>query len=285
MTQQHSVTTAMSQSSTDELAVEAKSLLFLCTHFGYTPISVVDDIINAINEIMYRCTEQVEQIFITQRLQERTDADTVDAEVDDIRTGTATLETYLEHHINRAFDRFEVYALRNVFALPPDLVRANAIIPVKMDVDLTPMDNATSVQEADAQISARVHELAECIAHERREHAQLRKAAQELRRSLNTARAVASVNTTSITSIANGDAPLGDRLLFLRAQLDEAAQTLSSTTTPVPTNSAETLLQQRLDQISRIAAPVSDRSTSTEKETTTTTTDSQTQLATFFGAR
>ncbi|GAV29738.1 hypothetical protein PMKS-003240 [Pichia membranifaciens] len=42
--------------------------------------------------------------------------------VEDIQTGTATLESLLEHSINRNFDKFEVYALRNVFTLPEDLV-------------------------------------------------------------------------------------------------------------------------------------------------------------------
>jgi kinetochore protein Mis12/MTW1 len=135
-----------------EDGIELKTTRLLTEHFGYQPIAVIDDIINAINEIMYRCTEQLEQILINQKIaidqerkkdiaekkeREKNDDIIVDMNpstiiddennkekytIQDIQVGTATLESYLEHNINKNFDKFEVYALRNVFTLPEDLV-------------------------------------------------------------------------------------------------------------------------------------------------------------------
>mgnify|MGYP004710923999 FL=1 len=125
--------------------IEVRTTQLLIEHFGYKPISVIDDIINAINEIMYKCTEQLEQIFVDQKLQldkERASKKLNDMEddiivddvveekiytIEDIRIGTATLESLLEHNINKNFDKFEVYALRNVFTLPENLIEEGYI--------------------------------------------------------------------------------------------------------------------------------------------------------------
>lgn len=125
--------------------IEVRTTQLLIEHFGYKPISVIDDIINAINEIMYKCTEQLEQIFVDQKLQldkERASKKSNDMEddiivddvveeksytIEDIRIGTATLESLLEHNINKNFDKFEVYALRNVFTLPENLIEEGYI--------------------------------------------------------------------------------------------------------------------------------------------------------------
>lgn len=135
-------------SSSDE--IELKTTRILTEHFGFQPIAVIDDIINVINEIMYRCTEQLEQILITQKEQideherdmrlkrknddvimdnnnDNSDNNTSKYTVDDIQRGTATLESFFEHNINRNFDKFEIYALRNVFNIPEDLVTGGFI--------------------------------------------------------------------------------------------------------------------------------------------------------------
>lgn len=133
----------------NEEEIQLNTTRLLTEHFGFQPITVIDDIINVINEIMYRCTEQLEQILINQKLQmeeaaskklqqQKSDDVIVDTNssgskedkqysIEDIQTGTATLESLLEHSINRNFDKFEVYALRNVFNLPDDLVSGGYI--------------------------------------------------------------------------------------------------------------------------------------------------------------
>ncbi|ODV82906.1 hypothetical protein CANARDRAFT_185658, partial [[Candida] arabinofermentans NRRL YB-2248] len=42
--------------------------------------------------------------------------------IEDIEKGTASLETLMEHSINKNFDKFELYALRNILSIPQDLV-------------------------------------------------------------------------------------------------------------------------------------------------------------------
>lgn len=98
-----------------------KSTRILTEHFGYQPIAVIDDVINTINEIMYRCTEQLEQILINQTKNNKSSINREDS-VTKIQEGTATLESYLEHTINTNFDKFEIYSLRNVFSIPKELI-------------------------------------------------------------------------------------------------------------------------------------------------------------------
>lgn len=84
----------------------------LAEHLGYAPMDAVDDVINAINDIMYASTEQVERAL---------------GGGEEVQRGTAQLESYLEHVINRNFDRFELYAFRNVFAVPNELLDAGCV--------------------------------------------------------------------------------------------------------------------------------------------------------------
>lgn len=151
----------------NEEQIQLNSTRLLTEHFGFQPITVIDDIINVINEIMYRCTEQLEQILINQKvqldeatkekiLQQKNDDVILDDDADnnnssnrekytieDIQTGTATLESYLEHSINRNFDKFEIYALRNVFNIPEDLI-SGGYIRLKHHEGLEIFDNVSS---------------------------------------------------------------------------------------------------------------------------------------------
>lgn len=71
---------------------------FLAEHLGYPVLSLLDDIINAVNDILYKCMSQIETVL------------------KDV-SGTATLESFMEHTVNKYFDMFEVYSMRNVFNL------------------------------------------------------------------------------------------------------------------------------------------------------------------------
>lgn len=97
--------------SEDDIYVRTTSLL--AEHFGYAPLTVVDEVINAINDIMYASTEQIEKIL---------------GGSDDVLRGTAKLESFMEHIINRNFDKFELYAFRNVFTIPEELIENGCII-------------------------------------------------------------------------------------------------------------------------------------------------------------
>lgn len=95
----------------DEDALYLATTSLLAEHLGFSAIECVDDIINAINDIMYASTEQLERVL----------CQSSDAAL--AAQGTARLESFMEHIINRNFDRFELYAFRNVFAIPAELVQ------------------------------------------------------------------------------------------------------------------------------------------------------------------
>lgn len=93
-----------------------RTTLLLTEHLGYPPISLVDDIINAVNEIMYKCTQAMEKYLL-----ERQSVDGKDY-TDEIKVGIAKLETLWENSVDRSFDKLELYVLRNVLQIPEDLL-------------------------------------------------------------------------------------------------------------------------------------------------------------------
>lgn len=97
--------------SEDDIYLRITSLL--AEHLGYPPMDPVDDVINAINDIMYASTEQIEKIL---------------GGGEAVVHGTAKLESFLEHVINKNFDRFELYAFRNVFNIPEELLESGCVI-------------------------------------------------------------------------------------------------------------------------------------------------------------
>ncbi|RKP34092.1 centromere protein Mis12, partial [Dimargaris cristalligena] len=84
-------------------------------HFGFTPLSCIDDIINAVNDILYQATSSLER-FITKEMGECPEAE----------QGIHQIETLLENAVDKYFDIFELYSLRNIFSIPPD---ANITLP------------------------------------------------------------------------------------------------------------------------------------------------------------
>lgn len=96
-----------------------KSTSILTEHLQYPAISLVDDIINAVNEVMYKCTAAMEKYLL-----ERNKGGGKDY-TEEIRVGVAKLETLLEHSVDKNFDKLELYVLRNVLRIPQELLDAN----------------------------------------------------------------------------------------------------------------------------------------------------------------
>ncbi|KAI5805584.1 Mis12 protein-domain-containing protein [Peziza echinospora] len=110
----------------------------LTEHFQHTPIALIDEVINTINLIHNSGIDKLENYLLnepadrlgfppptTSTLPE-TDADgkilLSEAAENEIRAGVHKLETLLESAIDRNFDRFELYVLRNILTVPEDLV-------------------------------------------------------------------------------------------------------------------------------------------------------------------
>ncbi|OLL25695.1 Centromere protein mis12 [Neolecta irregularis DAH-3] len=89
------------------MATTSPAYQLLTEHFEYPPLSFIDDIINSVHIILYRMMPDVEAFV-------------ADIEIDPLQ-GVHQLETLLENAIDRNFDAFELYVLRNIFNIPADL--------------------------------------------------------------------------------------------------------------------------------------------------------------------
>lgn len=119
---------SMSVHSTEERVSE-----ILAEHFGFAPISLVDEVINAVNDIMYKCTAAVET-YLVERQQQRPFPKTHG--LNEIKMGIAKMETLMENQVDRNFDKFELYTLRNILMIPPELVKSgNLLLEHQEDID------------------------------------------------------------------------------------------------------------------------------------------------------
>ncbi|KAL2371720.1 hypothetical protein RJ035_000255 [Blastomyces gilchristii] len=108
----------------------------LTEHFSYTPLSLIDDVINSINNLVYQAISSLEDGLLTappERLGFSHAPDTIPDTDDDgniqypearleIENGLHQLETLLEATVDKAFDKFEIYVLRNILTVPEDLL-------------------------------------------------------------------------------------------------------------------------------------------------------------------
>ncbi|KAI9863337.1 MAG: hypothetical protein M1813_003779 [Trichoglossum hirsutum] len=112
----------------------------LTEHLQYTPLSVVDDIINTVNGLIYKSVSYVEELLqnadpaalgfkaaagpangVADANMEGEGSYPPEAKLE-IEEGIHKLETLFESTIDRDFDKLEIYALRNVFMVPDDVL-------------------------------------------------------------------------------------------------------------------------------------------------------------------
>lgn len=110
------------------MASASRAITALLTeHFRYTPLTLIDDIINAVNTIIYRGVEAIETGLLNippntlgfPSKQEQDGENT--AAADEIEHGVHQLETLLGATADKAFDKFEIYTLRNILTVPEDV--------------------------------------------------------------------------------------------------------------------------------------------------------------------
>ncbi|KAJ4354712.1 hypothetical protein N0V85_009599, partial [Neurospora sp. IMI 360204] len=113
----------------------------LTEHFGYPPVSLLDDIINSINILAERALNSVEQGLLNAppaslgfrppthassksgkkpRKGEEGLPNAEEAHRHEIENGTHQLETLLCASIDRNFDKFEIYVMRNILCVRPE---------------------------------------------------------------------------------------------------------------------------------------------------------------------
>ncbi|KAL3228617.1 Kinetochore-associated protein MTW1 [Nakaseomyces bracarensis] len=132
-------------------APSLRSTSVLTEHLEYPPVSLVDDIINSVNETMYKCTSAMEKYLL-----DRSVVGGVSYE-EEIRVGVAKLESLMESSVDRNFDKLELYVLRNVLRIPEELLESN-VFRLKHQLDLEIVD-VEKKEEVDARLTEKVAEL------------------------------------------------------------------------------------------------------------------------------
>lgn len=129
----------------------------LAEHFSYTPLSLVDDVINSINNLIYQAISSLEAGLLStppERLgfSHASNGSTIpDTDEDgnvvypeaklEIENGLHQLETLLESTVDKAFDKFEIIVLRNSFRVDDDLLGWIRLKHYE-GLDLNPASNA-----------------------------------------------------------------------------------------------------------------------------------------------
>ncbi|KAG5650634.1 hypothetical protein H0H81_011531 [Sphagnurus paluster] len=108
--------------------------LLLPEILGFSPQLLLDDIINIANNAVQDGVNGMEE-FLEKWVEERAERQGGDWDsTQEVEQGLVAFQTLLEYHTDIAFDFFEAWSLRNIFAIPPDLP---IVMPHQQNLDLT----------------------------------------------------------------------------------------------------------------------------------------------------
>ncbi|KAF7845681.1 hypothetical protein BT93_L1260 [Corymbia citriodora subsp. variegata] len=104
-----------------EIDDSAAATALLAEHLEYTPLSLIDDIIDSVNNIIYQGVNSLE-IGLNSTAPDRLGFESGDEQIDrarlEIEEGLHKLETLLNSTVDKNFDKFEIYVLRNILSIP-----------------------------------------------------------------------------------------------------------------------------------------------------------------------
>ncbi|ORY01219.1 Mis12-domain-containing protein [Basidiobolus meristosporus CBS 931.73] len=109
--------------SQDDSNAVALATELVTEHLGFLPLAFVDDVINSVNELIYQATSSLER-FVESELGAN----------EHVEQGINQIETLLESAVDKNFDIFELYVLKNIFTIPPGV---NVELPHYKNVDYT----------------------------------------------------------------------------------------------------------------------------------------------------
>lgn len=211
-----------------------KSTSILTEHLQYPAISLVDDIINAVNEVMYKCTAAMEKYLLERNKGAGKDYS------EEIRVGIAKLETLLEHSVDKNFDKLELYVLRNVLRIPQELLDAN-VFRLSYQRDL--------LIPSDAQKSSSVNQLKE-------KGKQIEQSLQknyELRRRLATGNAlkqrIMKFKTLVRQMLECDDSPQSQELVRVLAPIDDSLKLVTAQLRQLYVDSEEQASMEKVLQV------------------------------------
>jgi hypothetical protein len=111
-------------------------------HLGFAPVQFVDQVLNMVNETMYKSMTRFERIVETQAGIQETERVLL------IDKGMQAIETLFEKSIDNKFDRFEIYVLKNIF----DFHQENQVVLPHykgLDINITTHEEAELDKELD----------------------------------------------------------------------------------------------------------------------------------------
>lgn len=144
-------------------------------HMGIPPVTLVDEIVNAVNEIMQKALRGVGEYLRQQRANQlmalncdpgASDEEQAKYEKEgkvylfaEIESGLLLFDTLCHSHLDLNFDKFEVYTLRNILTIPKDLVDGGWI-RLKHHEHLKSMDTSRlASKDTEKQILHLVHDI------------------------------------------------------------------------------------------------------------------------------
>ncbi|KAF2222542.1 Mis12 protein-domain-containing protein [Elsinoe ampelina] len=97
----------------------------LTEHFRYTPLTLLDDIINSVNQLVFEAVNQIEESLLnadTETLGFTKQEGISDEDFDaiartEVEAGIVQLESLLNSVIDKNFDKLEIYTLRNLLTV------------------------------------------------------------------------------------------------------------------------------------------------------------------------
>ncbi|CUS20805.1 LAQU0S01e15038g1_1 [Lachancea quebecensis] len=194
-----------------------RTTLLLTEHLGYPPISLIDDIINAVNELMYKCTQAMEKYLLERSSMEGKDY------TDEIKIGIAKLETLWENSVDRSFDKLELYILRNVLHIPQELIE-NGSFRLRHHDSLV-LEDKDSKKALDVKLKTKMQLLQESI----ETHKELRRQKAALQKTLSRVKKfkllVSSFlqgqdfDNKEIAAILGSLSPVNESVKFLASQM------------------------------------------------------------------
>ncbi|KAI9091113.1 Mis12 protein-domain-containing protein [Phlyctochytrium arcticum] len=197
----------------DSQTARDASLELVTEQLGWAPVSFVDDVVNAMNDLAYKGISSFEQWLEEYGLDE-----------EEAEKGLAATETLFESNIDRQFDKFELFVLQSIFVVPVNLpIR----LPHHEDVDYSVTD------ENEEQVDAELEELQRRLKATSYVNAQLSRAlehtekdCEDLEQVRTHLSAISSVTPSIPATIL--DTPKGSNFL----EMDRSASNTPETTSP-----------------------------------------------------
>ncbi|KAI9675753.1 MAG: hypothetical protein M1817_001120 [Caeruleum heppii] len=245
-------------------------------HLRWTPLSLIDDIINSVNALLYKAVAAVETGLLsapptalgftrpsastkTTTTSTRHPPDSTLLSIEDqarreIEEGVNQLETLLESTVDRDFDKLEIYALRNVLSVPAE-VEAWVRLRGYENLNLSPSAEDTPTPDS-------IHDQRLALAESRKLHHALQ---QEVRRN--------AQMIHQLRFFLHGPSPSSTSVAPLKAEEDQAPPTLpqADPDDPAPTLSFLTQTNPPAHTLNLSLAPLPPNTPRNEPLKTTST--------------